>query len=751
MTNKSHPADHNTQTLDISSPFVSQSRKSTAKRQSTHKASPIRLHTGSSLHSQSSNIWTKQKSILKARADAEAAAEGGVDLSIPFLIGEGLSRQATFRMDKQNRVIPKEKSPNSRTSVTKTIDKSFQEKFENSLFSGEPILLFLITSNFMFCLSVLLLSGIFENGNLIIATSGLLVSFTLSIVAFQGLRLFHRLQKSPILAIYLLMIVIISIIIFIQSSKSSIILIFGSSSLFVATNQAQTFRTRTHLLISFTLIGTAYLLKESLIKSDCFNSGHCPNSASNDVGRSFFWISICFVYLVGLVFIDHIIHVNLNEYTIEENDLTRLVDENLELQNQLRVAKIKPEKDIAAPLTRATELLVAFQERNRVHENDSILREVETILGILNSDKLFEPDFFQDTGDNVMTTFLQDVLQTKKITYKATTRTIKTLAKTETRKEKDSELLQLLDYINQPFFNIFKLEVLSGGHALYHIAITAFRNLNFQELIGVPERMFSQWLLKMELGYDRKNPYHNSSHAADVTQVMNYFITRPKLIEILTIEEAFSCIVAAIGHDYMHPGVTNNFLIATRNPLAIRYNDTSVLEHFHASSVAEIFVKSEFDLFPKTSEEQKRYIRELVITMIMATDMSFHFEWLSKFKNKLSTNSFSYENGNDKKLIMNVAMKCSDINNLTRPLEISRIWTQLVIEEFFNQGDQEKARGLPVSMFMDRNNTDIPKCQIVSLVCLTFFNAYCRASLTTLFCLYTKHGMDFFQEMLMPM
>ena len=28
------------------------------------------------------------------------------------------------------------------------------------------------------------------------------------------------------------------------------------------------------------------------------------------------------------------------------------------------------------------------------------------------------------------------------------------------------------------------------------------------------------------------------------------------------------------------------------------------------------------------------------------------------------------------------------------------------------QGDQEKGKGLPVSMFMDRTNTVIPKCQV---------------------------------------
>jgi hypothetical protein len=30
----------------------------------------------------------------------------------------------------------------------------------------------------------------------------------------------------------------------------------------------------------------------------------------------------------------------------------------------------------------------------------------------------------------------------------------------------------------------------------------------------------------------------------------------------------------------------------------------------------------------------------------------------------------------------------------------------------YKQGDNEKERGVPVSMFMDRTTTDIPKCQV---------------------------------------
>jgi hypothetical protein len=57
-------------------------------------------------------------------------------------------------------------------------------------------------------------------------------------------------------------------------------------------------------------------------------------------------------------------------------------------------------------------------------------------------------------------------------------------------------------------------------------------------------------------------------------------------------------------------------------------------------------------------------------------------------------------------------MKCSDLNNPTKPLEISLEWSVRIMEEFYRQGDQEKEAGLPVSNFMSRSDSNIAKCQI---------------------------------------
>jgi hypothetical protein len=61
---------------------------------------------------------------------------------------------------------------------------------------------------------------------------------------------------------------------------------------------------------------------------------------------------------------------------------------------------------------------------------------------------------------------------------------------------------------------------------------------------------------------------------------------------------------------------------------------------------------------------------------------------------------------------MDIAIKCADISNPAKSRDLSTKWAERIMEEFFLQGDEERKRGLPISMFMDRQNTNVAKCQI---------------------------------------
>merc|ERR1719213_1283877 len=66
-------------------------------------------------------------------------------------------------------------------------------------------------------------------------------------------------------------------------------------------------------------------------------------------------------------------------------------------------------------------------------------------------------------------------------------------------------------------------------------------------------------------------------------------------------------------------------------------------------------------------------------------------------------------------LTLNAILHCSDVGNPMKPWEIARRLAYLCVDEFFAQGDQEKAMGIPVQMLNDREKVVRPFSQICFL------------------------------------
>jgi hypothetical protein len=63
-------------------------------------------------------------------------------------------------------------------------------------------------------------------------------------------------------------------------------------------------------------------------------------------------------------------------------------------------------------------------------------------------------------------------------------------------------------------------------------------------------------------------------------------------------------------------------------------------------------------------------------------------------------------------ILLEMAIKCGDMNNPTKNPEIAGKWIDCVMEEFYRQGDAERTLGFPISQFMDRETPNVPKCQV---------------------------------------
>eukprot|EP00298_Acanthocystis_sp_HF-20_P016037 c21354_g1_i2.p1 GENE.c21354_g1_i2~~c21354_g1_i2.p1 ORF type:complete len:243 (-),score=90.19 c21354_g1_i2:14-742(-) len=164
----------------------------------------------------------------------------------------------------------------------------------------------------------------------------------------------------------------------------------------------------------------------------------------------------------------------------------------------------------------------------------------------------------------------------------------------------------------------------------------------------------------------------------------------------------------------------------TRHDLAINYNDISILENMHASKGWRLCTDPKHNIFSFLSPDELKLMRELIITMVIDTDMARHSTLTAKFAAKVPM-GIDWTNSDDKKMILTMLLHCSDLGNTARGFEIASKWGHRVTDEFFNQGDKEKELGYPITPNMDRRESDVAKCQMTFLkfVISPLFKEWC--------------------------
>lgn len=264
---------------------------------------------------------------------------------------------------------------------------------------------------------------------------------------------------------------------------------------------------------------------------------------------------------------------------------------------------------------------------------------------------------------------------------------------------------ETIEYLKKPTFDMWHWEpneMLSLLEHMYHeLGLVAEFNINPITL--------KRWLLCVQENY-RNNPFHNFRHCFCVSQMMYGMIHLCKLEEKMTRQDLGVLLTACVCHDLDHPGYNNTYQINARTELAVRYNDISPLENHHCAVAFQILSNPEANIFANLGDSDFKQIRQGIIMLILATDMARHSEILEAFKVKKEKFDFSNEDHlNSLKMIL---IKCCDISNEVRPMEVSEPWVDCLLEEYFMQSDREKSEGLPVAPFMDRDKVTKPTAQI---------------------------------------
>ncbi|XP_030242029.1 calcium/calmodulin-dependent 3',5'-cyclic nucleotide phosphodiesterase 1 isoform X6 [Drosophila navojoa] len=271
------------------------------------------------------------------------------------------------------------------------------------------------------------------------------------------------------------------------------------------------------------------------------------------------------------------------------------------------------------------------------------------------------------------------------------------------------DVVKLLKNLDDWTFDVFALTEAASGQVIKYVAYDLLNRYGAMHKFKISPGVLETFLNRVEEGYCRfRNPYHNNLHAVDVMHTMHYCLCNTGLMNWLTDLEIFASLLAALLHDFEHTGTTNNFHVMSGSETALLYNDRAVLENHHVSASFRLMREEDANILSHLSRDEYKELRTLIIDMVLATDMTFHFQQLKIMRSLLTLQEPTI----DKSKALSLVLHCCDISHPAKHWDVHHRWTMLLLEEFFRQGDLEKELGLPFSPLCDRKSTLVAESQI---------------------------------------
>lgn len=311
-----------------------------------------------------------------------------------------------------------------------------------------------------------------------------------------------------------------------------------------------------------------------------------------------------------------------------------------------------------------------------------------------------------------------------------------------------------------------------------------FENLGFLEKFFIRHNTMKSFIIRVYNRYTT-TPYHSFVHGFDVVHFLYIIHKQMNLLKYISYIDLFSLFIAAICHDIGHFGLNNATLVGIyiyicmyielSHPIAILYKNQPTLEMMHMHIATDLLINcyedddthintdislqsstatsSSTSIISGLSLEDQEYVIRKIQTLILATDMGKHNEFVENFTLKILSSDFLNNNSNnplspslsnsspklpnnnetinisespnsispininnhcninnikynenDIDLLMCYIIKSADINNNYKPNDISTMWSTLLQQEMFIQGDILRNNGKNVTPLCDRNN-----------------------------------------------
>jgi len=267
------------------------------------------------------------------------------------------------------------------------------------------------------------------------------------------------------------------------------------------------------------------------------------------------------------------------------------------------------------------------------------------------------------------------------------------------------------------FCNVLHLKKHGVQYPLSFVTYMVLEMTGLTETMKLNRGKLKAYLERLEAVYRTDNLYHNAWHAADVVQRVAVIMAGMDL-PMRSFNNQVIYLAAILGaaiHDAAHPGLDNKYMIRNDSELARRFNDQHVLEN-HSINLCLEMMREDGINFVEGSKLQPRRswhkFKTRLINVVLATDMANHFDILSKFKSTLMGVTLDVSDEKQMEphmeLILQMVIKCADLGHCTMMRKTHMFWSKSLEEEFFLQGDADKAGGATSSELSPLTDRDKP-------------------------------------------
>eukprot|EP00037_Helgoeca_nana_P005478 m.51834 g.51834 ORF g.51834 m.51834 type:complete len:352 (+) comp16470_c0_seq1:41-1096(+) len=224
------------------------------------------------------------------------------------------------------------------------------------------------------------------------------------------------------------------------------------------------------------------------------------------------------------------------------------------------------------------------------------------------------------------------------------------------------------------------------------------------------------------------NPYHNRTHVLDVLQSVHALLLTSRLARLVPPEMKLACLLAACIHDVEHRGVSNDFLVTIRDEWATEAHSAGPNEIHHAKVGVQLLSDERCRVLARVDPSVVEHVMATVRHLVLDTDMSRHKQTVDHLTELAKAAPFDETMAKSDALmsVLSGLIKIADLGHSWTLNAVHVRWVHNLEAEFFQMGDQERARGLPISMLCDRSTPSLQAGQVgfFDYVLLPLFSAF---------------------------